>query len=198
MGKLIHISQAAMGEVNDVKAAKNVHLRMKINDQNFIIGSLAAGEKTQVMFDLFFEEFDFSHDVKNDSKVKEFSDFDDESEDEEEQIAARPRENGTTKAKPADVKPAAAAKGRKEEKVALKVEEDSYSDKDDSDDEMALDVMQVDSSDASGVCPRTHFSWTNWWFIYVYDSDDDKDDDSSSEEEELPKANLQEETDCIG
>lgn len=57
-----------MGEVKDVKGAKNVHLRMKIDDKDFIIGSLAAENRPQVMFDLVFEkEFELSHDLKNGS-----------------------------------------------------------------------------------------------------------------------------------
>lgn len=55
-----------MGEVKDPKGAKNVPLRMRISDTNFIIGSLSAEDRTQVMFDLVFErEFELSHDLKN-------------------------------------------------------------------------------------------------------------------------------------
>lgn len=62
------ILQAALGEVKDVKGAKHVPLRLKIDDKDFIIGSLAAEDRTQLMFDLVFEkEFELSHDWKNGS-----------------------------------------------------------------------------------------------------------------------------------
>ncbi|KAL3625832.1 hypothetical protein CASFOL_030361 [Castilleja foliolosa] len=66
-GQWIHISQAALGEaVKDVKGAKNIPLRLKIDDKNFIIGFLKPGERTQLMFDLAFEkEFELSHDWKD-------------------------------------------------------------------------------------------------------------------------------------
>lgn len=57
-----------MGEVKDVKGAKNVTLQMKIDNKNFVIGSLSAEARPQVMFDLVFErEFELSHDWKNGS-----------------------------------------------------------------------------------------------------------------------------------
>ncbi|KAL6581907.1 hypothetical protein OROMI_005921 [Orobanche minor] len=68
MGKLIHITEAAMGEVKDVKSAKKVCLRMNINDQSFVIGYLAARERPQVRLNLFLEkEFELSHGLKKGS-----------------------------------------------------------------------------------------------------------------------------------
>ncbi|XP_075475806.1 histone deacetylase HDT1-like [Primulina tabacum] len=67
-GKLIHISQAALGEVKDVEGAKHVPLRLKIDDKNLFLGALSAEEINQLMFDLVFErEFELSHDWKNGS-----------------------------------------------------------------------------------------------------------------------------------
>ncbi|XP_042013539.1 histone deacetylase HDT2-like isoform X2 [Salvia splendens] len=185
LGKLIHISQAAMGEVKDVKSAKNVHLRMKIDDKDFIIGSLAAENRPQVMFDLVFEkEFELSHDLKNGSvyfigyiaddpvsEGEDYSEFDDESDDEELPIEVPAQENGAAKAKAVDAKPPGKAKKeeKKEEKVELKVEEEKASDDDDEDDSDA--DMALDDSDLSG------------------DSDDEEDDEDSSEEDSPPKAN---------
>ncbi|XP_047979306.1 histone deacetylase HDT1-like [Salvia hispanica] len=183
LGKLIHISQAAMGEVKDVKGAKNVHLRMKIDDKDFIIGSLAAENRPQVMFDLVFEkEFELSHDLKSGSvyfigyiaddpvsEGEDYSEFDDESDDEELPIEAPAKENGTAKAKALDTKPAGKAKTeeKKEEKVELKVEEENASDDDDDEDDSDAD-MALDDSDLSG------------------DSDDDEEDDEDSSEEDSP------------
>ncbi|KAH6789802.1 hypothetical protein C2S51_004808 [Perilla frutescens var. frutescens] len=185
-GQLIHISQAALGElkdVKDVKGSKNIPLRMKIDDKNFIIGNLSAEDRTQVMFDLVFErEFELSHDWKHgsiffigyvaDDPVSEGEDFSDsdESADEDELVAAQ--DNGTAKAKAGVVKPAerAAAVAKKgAEDKGKKVEEPESDDDDsefDSDDEMD-GLPEADSSDASG---------------------DDSDEEDESEEEELPKA----------
>ncbi|KAK6141923.1 hypothetical protein DH2020_024333 [Rehmannia glutinosa] len=190
-GKLIHISQAALGEVKDAKAAKNVPLRMKIDGKNFIIGSLSAEDRTQLMFDLVFErEFELSHDWKNgsvyfigyiaDDPVSDGEDLSDDFEDESEDELVGNQENGEIKPKSEDAKaakgPAAAAKpanGAAVAKATTKKEEQSDSDDDedddesDSDEEMALDgLAQGDSSDdVSG--------------------EDSEEDDSS--EEELPK-----------
>ncbi|KAG6436395.1 hypothetical protein SASPL_101293 [Salvia splendens] len=179
LGKLIHISQAAMGEVKDVKGAKNVHLRMKIDDKDFIIGSLAAENRPQVMFDLVFEkEFELSHDLKSGSvyfiEGEDYSEFDDESDDEELPIEAPAKENGTAMAKALDTKPAGKAKKeeKKEEKVELKVEEENASDDDDDDEDDSDADKALDDSDLSG------------------DSDDEEDDEDSSEEDSPPKANL--------
>ncbi|OIT23225.1 histone deacetylase hdt1 [Nicotiana attenuata] len=66
--KLIHISQAALGEVKDAKEAKNVPLRVTVGENNYVIGTLSAEERPQLMFDLVFEkEFELSHGWKNGS-----------------------------------------------------------------------------------------------------------------------------------
>ncbi|CAI9782950.1 unnamed protein product [Fraxinus pennsylvanica] len=68
LGKVIHISQAALGEVKDVKGAKRIPIRMKIDTNKYVIGTLSAEDRPQVMFDLVFErEFELSHDWKNGS-----------------------------------------------------------------------------------------------------------------------------------
>lgn len=60
--------QASLGEVKDEKAANKVPIRLKIGGKNFVIGTLSAGDRPQIMFDLVFEkEFELSHDWKNGS-----------------------------------------------------------------------------------------------------------------------------------
>lgn len=62
------IFQASLGEVKDVKAAKNVPLRLKVDDKSFVFGYLSAEGTSQIMVDLVFErEFELSHDLKNGS-----------------------------------------------------------------------------------------------------------------------------------
>ncbi|XP_011088838.1 histone deacetylase HDT1 isoform X2 [Sesamum indicum] len=177
-GKLIHISQAALGEVKDVKGAKHVPLRLKVDSKNFIIGALSAEDRAQLMFDLVFErDFELSHDWKNgsvyfmgyvaDDPVSDGEEFSDDFEDESEDEPVDALENGKVKPKSGDVKAAKVAAA----KIGNKEEDQSDSDDDeddigsDSDDEMALDGE--DSSDVSG--------------------EEDEDDEDDSSEEELPK-----------
>ncbi|CAH9093846.1 unnamed protein product [Cuscuta epithymum] len=92
--EVIHISQASLGEVKDDNGAKNVLLRMKVGKENFVIGTLSAGERPQIMCDLYLnKEFELSHDLKSGSVYflgysepefgEEESDSDDTSESEE-------------------------------------------------------------------------------------------------------------------
>ncbi|XP_073290665.1 uncharacterized protein [Primulina huaijiensis] len=178
-GKLIHISQAALGEVKDVEGAKHVPLRLKIDDKNLFLGALSAEEITQLMFDLVFErEFELSHDWKNGSvyfmgyiandPVSDEEDFSDDFEDE----PVDALQNGNIKQNLGDVKDAktaAATKGNKkeEQRVSDEDEDDSESY---SDDELAFGKLaQEDFGDFS-----------------EEDSEDDM-DGSFSSEEELPK-----------
>ncbi|PIN18400.1 Histone deacetylase [Handroanthus impetiginosus] len=189
-GKLIHISQAALGEVKDVEGAKYVPLRLKVGSKDFIIGSLSAEDRTQVMFDLVFEKkFELSHDWKDgsvyfigyiaDDPVSddegfpyEFGDAleeEDESEEEEEPVK-KAVENGKIKPKSGDVK---AAKAAAAAAAAAKKEEESDSDEDDDDDsdpssDEELALLNEDSIDVSG-------------------DDSEDDEDESSSDEELPK-----------
>lgn len=57
-----------MGEVKDDKGANKIPIRLKIGEKNFVIGTLSAGDRPQIMFDLVFEkEFELSHDWKSGS-----------------------------------------------------------------------------------------------------------------------------------
>jgi len=67
-GRLIHISQAALGEVKNGKGPKRCYLRLKVDGQSYVIGTLSAEERPQVMFDLVLEKaFELSHDWKEGS-----------------------------------------------------------------------------------------------------------------------------------
>nr|GMD17919.1 histone deacetylase HDT1-like [Ipomoea batatas] len=96
--RIIHISQASLGEVKDEKAANKVPIRLKIGGKNFVIGTLSAGDRPQIMFDLVFEkEFELSHDWKN---GKEF-DF-----ESDEELPIESPENGKLEPKVNAAKPA--------------------------------------------------------------------------------------------
>ncbi|XP_019161949.1 PREDICTED: histone deacetylase HDT1-like [Ipomoea nil] len=184
--RIIHISQASLGEVKDEKACNKVPLRLKIGGKNFVVGTLSAGDRPQIMFDLVFEkEFELSHDWKNGSVY--FIGYqtmdpclDDEDDGEEfdfesdEELPIESPENGKLEpkvdaAKPAKKPSATVAPKKVESKPAAapkKVEPESDDD-DDSDDE---DEDGEDSDESMG------------------DGDSDEEDDSEEDEsdEETP------------
>ncbi|CAI9768566.1 unnamed protein product [Fraxinus pennsylvanica] len=162
-GKLIHISQAALGEVKDVKGAKHVPIRMKIDTNKYVIGTLSAEDRPQVMFDLVFErEFELSHDWKSgsvyfigyiaDDQIEDEHDFSDESDDEEYPIEAL-ENGGKPQLKVEDVKPtkdtATAAKtGTKKEEAPESDDGEDDDDDVDSDDSGSDDLSgEIDSED---------------------------------------------------
>ncbi|XP_073269522.1 histone deacetylase HDT1-like isoform X2 [Primulina huaijiensis] len=181
-GKLIHISQAALGEVKDVKGAKYVPLRLKIDDKSLVLGALSAAERTQLMFDLVFErEFELSHDWKTGSvyfmgytaedPVSDEEDFSDEFEDEPMDALL----TGNIKQNLGDVKDAKTAAtteaGNKKEGLSVSDEDEDDSESDPDDEIAFIKSAQEDFSDDS-----------------EKDSEDDMDGSFSSEEEEPPKA----------
>ncbi|XP_073024546.1 histone deacetylase HDT2-like isoform X2 [Primulina eburnea] len=181
-GKLIHISQAALGEVKDVKGAKYVPLRLKIDAKSLVMGALTAEERTQLMFDLVFErEFELSHDWKTgsvyfmgyiaDDPVSDEEDFSDEFEDEPMDALL----TGNIKQNTGDVKDAKTAAtteaGNKKEGLPASDEDEDDSESDPDDEIAFMKSAQEDFSDDS-----------------EEDSEDDMDGSFSSEEEEQPKA----------
>ncbi|KZV42623.1 hypothetical protein F511_32886 [Dorcoceras hygrometricum] len=175
------MSQAALGEVNDVKGAKHVPLRMKIDDKSFVLGSLSAEERTQVMFDLVFErEFELSHDWKNgsvyfmgyiaDDAVSDEEDFSDESDDEP--MYALPNGNINQKVENVNVAKSVAKVGKKKEEIPVSDEDEDDSELD-SDDENAFSKSEQE----------------NFGDDSKNDSEDETDGSFSSEEEPEPPKN---------
>ncbi|GFQ05626.1 histone deacetylase hdt1 [Phtheirospermum japonicum] len=178
-GQLIHVSQAALGEaVKDVKGAKNIPLRMKVDGKDFVIGFLKPEERTQLMFDLVFEkEFELSHDWKNGSiyfigylAADPISDEDyisddsfESSEDEALEKLEKASANGV--AKPAKGPAAAAVKAETKKDESESDDDDDVSEDGSDDEDMELSLGGDSSDDLSG--------------------DDSEEDDS--EEEEVPK-----------
>ncbi|KAL6494884.1 hypothetical protein OROGR_031684 [Orobanche gracilis] len=61
-GKLIHLSQVALGEFKNVKSANSVLVHMTVDDKRVVIGRLSA-ERSQIKFDLVLQKkFMLSHD----------------------------------------------------------------------------------------------------------------------------------------
>ncbi|XP_055834557.1 histone deacetylase HDT2-like isoform X2 [Solanum dulcamara] len=192
--KLIHVSQAAIGEVKDVKEAKHVPLRLTVGENSYVIGTLSAEDRPQLMFDLVFEkEFELSHGWKNgsvffigytadDPSTDEIDSGDDVFSDEENVLEAL---NGKHEADVKDVKPdakkSALVKDEKNAKVAepkKKAEsEDDDDSEDDSDDE-------DDSEDDSEDVPLGMDGPEGMDFSDGSEDDSEEDDDS---EEETPK-----------
>lgn len=194
VGKLIHISQAALGEGKRDKGSELVPLRVNINDKKFVVGSLSEDKFPQINFDLVFEkEFELSHDWKNgsvyfcgymaDHSYDEQDDDEFDSDDDDEDLPLPVTGNGKvepkTEVKPAvskgkEAKPESSAKPKVTVVEPKKEESDSDDDSDDSleDDE---DMVDADSDDVSESGDDDD------------DSEDDDDDDSENDDEETPK-----------
>ncbi|KAA8550229.1 hypothetical protein F0562_001913 [Nyssa sinensis] len=192
--KLIHISQASLGEGKKDKGNDSVPLHLKIDGKKFVLGTLSAAKSPQLTFDLVFEkEFELSHDWKNgsvyflgyqadsdDGEDEDGFDFlSHEDEDEEEDLPVLPTENGKLEPKVEKVKPAtnkgntAKPASSAKPKVTLvepKKDDESGDDddeEDDSDDEEDSDDVDEDMLHATD------------------DSSDDE--ESDDEDEETPK-----------
>lgn len=192
--KLIHISQAAIGEVKDVKEAKHVPLRLTVGENSYVIGTLSAEDRPQLMFDLVFEkEFELSHGWKNgsvyfigytaeDPSTDEIDSGDDAFSDEENVLEAL---NGKLEADVKDVKPdpkiSALIKGEKNAKVA-EPKKEAESDEDDDDDSEDDSDDEDDSSDGPEGMDADGPEGMDF-------SDDSEDDDSEEDdsEDETPK-----------
>lgn len=186
--KLIHISQAAIGEVKDVKEAKHVPLRLTVGENSYVIGTLSAEDRPQLMFDLVFEkEFELSHGWKNgsvyfigytaeDPSTDEIDSGDDAFSDEENVLEAL---NGKLEADVKDVKPdakkSALVKDEKNAKVAEPKKEVESDDDDDSEDDSD---DEDDSEDDSSGGPEGMDADGPEGMDF---SDDSEDDDSKDE-----------------
>ncbi|THG14507.1 hypothetical protein TEA_029626 [Camellia sinensis var. sinensis] len=200
LGKVIHISQGALGEGKKEKGNDLIPLRVKINGEKFVVGSLSAENFPQVAFDLVFEkDFELSHDWKNGSVyfcgysadnpfvypsnsfliMLNFMQSDDSSDDED--IPLPLTENGKIESKVEEVKPDA-SKGKtakpessaKPKVTVVEPKKDDESDDDDSDDSFEDDSDDEDMMGASDD-------------IGDSDDDDTEDDDSEDEDDETPK-----------
>ncbi|RVW54478.1 Histone deacetylase HDT1 [Vitis vinifera] len=66
--KILHLSQAALGESKKEKGNESVPLFLKIDQQKLVLGTLLPANIPQLSFDLVFDkEFELSHNWKNGS-----------------------------------------------------------------------------------------------------------------------------------
>ncbi|XP_076944276.1 histone deacetylase HDT1-like [Bidens hawaiensis] len=183
--KVIHLSQACLGEIKNNKASDSVYLHITINNKKLVLGTLNSERLPQQLFDLVIDrDFQLSHSWKNgsvyfygykaDQPLGDKTDSDESDSDDEDAIPL-PVSNEVKKETPAVVKQevkkedntVAAKKKDGKQKVKI-VEPKKDSDEDDSDEG---DSMSEDSDEDEG------------------DEDDSSDDSeaSSDEDEETPK-----------
>ncbi|XP_011657054.1 histone deacetylase HDT1 isoform X1 [Cucumis sativus] len=178
--KLIHLSQATLGEIKKEKANENVTIFLKIGDQKLVLGILSGEKFPQLSFDLVFEkEFELSHNGKSGSvycagyqaygddheHTDGYLDSDSASEDEELPLVSAP--NG--KPSPKGVKPGL-VESNDAKKASLKkpLKPSKDDDEDSEDDESDGDEDSDDESDEE---------------MLDGDNSDEEDDDSESDEE---------------
>ncbi|KAI4386106.1 hypothetical protein MLD38_004067 [Melastoma candidum] len=165
-GKLLHLSQASLGEWKNGKGSDSVPVHVKFGGQKLVLGTLSPEKIPQLSFDLVFEkEFELSHNWKSGSvyffgylsSVQEEDDFsedefDDSEEEDELELPVIAAENGKAKSKPAaaDAKQNQQPKPKASTVEPMKVDqEDSDDDDDEEDDDDSSDDEGSDSEDDS-------------------------------------------------
>ncbi|XP_039159811.1 histone deacetylase HDT1 [Eucalyptus grandis] len=182
--KILHLSQASLGECKSSKGNESVPLHVKFGDQKLVLGTLSTENFPQLAFDLVFEkEFELSHNWKSGSVYfcgyksvvhdddDEFSDL--ESDSEEEDLPMIGVENGKVAAQASAKTATASANASKVEssgKQKASIPQPMKVDEDDSDEDDDEDDDDEDESD-EGVDGEA-------------DSDEEEDE---SDEEETPK-----------
>ncbi|XP_071690660.1 histone deacetylase HDT1-like [Rutidosis leptorrhynchoides] len=190
-GKVLHLSQACLGEIKSNKSSESVYLHINIDGKKLVLGTLNSERLPQQLFDLVFDKnFQLSHNWKNgsvyfygyqaDQPTDDQFDSEDIDTDEEDEALELPIINGssavrqeTKKEEVPVVVPVVANKKDGKQKVKIvEPEKDKKADSDDSDSDSddSIDSLSDDSDDS--------------------DEDNEKSsgsDDDSVEEEETPK-----------
>ncbi|XP_047322330.1 histone deacetylase HDT1-like [Impatiens glandulifera] len=189
-GKVIHISQAALGETKG-KENESVLLHVKIDGQKLVLGTLIKEKIPQVNFDLVLhKEFELSHDWKHgdvyfcgytgESPSAEDSDSDDDSDEEElAPVPVTQNEVKPTADKGKATKPESSAKPKvtfiEPKKKSVESSDDDDDEVDDSDDDDEVDGSDEDMPGAlDGNDDDSE------------DEDDSNNEDDSDDEEETP------------
>ncbi|KAJ0949781.1 putative histone deacetylase transcription factor C2H2 family [Helianthus annuus] len=151
-GKVLHLSQACLGELKNNKPSDSVYLHINIESKKLVLGTLNSERLPQQLFDLVIDkDFTLSHNWKNgsvyfygyqaDQPIDE-SELEEESDSDEEDALPLPVVNGKKEDKPVVVK-------QEEKKEAVPAESKK---KDDEDDEDSSD--SEDSSDEEEETPK--------------------------------------------
>ncbi|KAI7754187.1 hypothetical protein M8C21_012605 [Ambrosia artemisiifolia] len=169
-GKVLHLSQACLGEIKNTNASDSVCLHINVEGKKLVLGTLNSERLPQQLFDLVFDkDFQLSHNWKNGSMLLDsltelplrcvITDGDFDSEDDEDALEL-PVPNGKQEAKKEENLVAVNKKDNKQKVKIVEPEKDeSDSDEDDS--------MSGDSDED--------------------DDDSDDSEDDSDEEEETPQ-----------
>ncbi|KAL5974556.1 hypothetical protein ACLOJK_031226 [Asimina triloba] len=186
--KIIHLSQASLGEAKKDKGNDSIPIFVKVDDKKLVLGTLSPEKCAQISFDLVFErDFELSHNWKHGSIyfcgyrsviqdeypldfVLIFEDFTES--DSEEDIPVQPRENGKAVVKDEQAKAAAKAEPAAAKPKVQIVEPSKGKEEDDSDDEDDEDDSSEDESNEDEE------------MVGAGDESDDEEDDDSSDEEE--------------
>ncbi|KAL8146453.1 hypothetical protein AgCh_004253 [Apium graveolens] len=167
-GHLIHVSQAALGDVKNLKSGNNVPVRMTVEDKKFVIGHLSADKFPQISFDLVLDkDFELSHGGKDGSiyfcgytaeqddgsegPEGFYDEEEDESSDEEElvlengkPVPAIPATAKATDSKTVATKPGTSAKPKV---TVVEPKKDESDDSDDAEDESSGEEDESDDSE---------------------------------------------------
>lgn len=197
--KIVHLSQACLGEIKKDKGSESVYLYLKVDDKKLVIGTLSAQKYPQLSFDLVIEkDFELSHNWENGSvyftgyKLRtEGTDDDDNSDSDEDVKDIQLVGNGKPELqakpvfeKPIAVKPSGSTAKQNMKDVKPKQKADD-SDSDDSD-------LNTSSSDDDETSDDENPNLVNRESSGELDESDDKEDDegtdeSDDEDEETPK-----------
>ncbi|KAH9738439.1 Histone deacetylase HDT2 [Citrus sinensis] len=171
--KIVHLSQASLGEIKKDKGSESVYLYLKVDDKKLVLGTLSAQKFPQLSFDLAIEkDFELSHNWKNGNSDEDKMDIRLVSNGKPE-LQAKPLSE-----KPIAVEPSASTAKQNKKDVKPKQKADG-SDSDDSDlNTSSSDDDETSDDESSGE---------------LDESDDDEDDEgtdeseSGDEDEETPK-----------
>ncbi|KAM0065683.1 putative histone deacetylase transcription factor C2H2 family [Helianthus debilis subsp. tardiflorus] len=169
-GKVLHLSQACLGEIKNTKSSDSVCLYVNVDSKKLVLGTLNSERLPQQLFDLVFDkDFQISHNWKNgsvffygykaDQPIDGPSDDEDIDSDEEEDALELPVPNGKQDAKKEENTVAANKKDNKQKvKIVEPEKDDSDSDEDDSmsgdSDEDDEDSDSEDDSDEGEETPQ--------------------------------------------
>lgn len=193
--KILHLSQASLGEVKKEKGNESATISLKIDGKKLVLGTLSSENYPQLSFDLVFEkEFELSHNWKSGSVYfcgyksvnagedyfsSEFSDSEDE------ELPLITKQNGKLEKKTQEAKLAitktnvvkAESDVKQKVKLVAPKKENKPVEDDESDDDDELDDDEDDSEEDESDDED------------MVDGDDDSEDEESSddEDEDTPK-----------
>ncbi|KAL2345175.1 hypothetical protein Fmac_006460 [Flemingia macrophylla] len=192
--KIVHLSNACLGDVTKDKGGEPVALYVKFGNQKLVLGTLSSDKFPQISYDLIFEkEFELSHNWKNGSVF--FTGFKAESHlesypfqyyfDEDIPVSAA---NGKPVFEVKNGLKSDANEAKQKEKKTDPRKNETVKEKDASDeDEDSSDSESDSGEDSSEDKPTTNGDIES--SEGDDDSDDDEEDDDESDEEKTPKKN---------